>query len=232
MKALLLFLLMLLRAFTFSQKSNYSIGGSVLFSYNKIMGGVELNKLYNNKSHETISSLTFKVNYGFLGIKKYELDGIKVKGNSFSIQSSMEPPSGKLLPKDGNYIGDYYNSLEQVVLKGIDFSLLKQFPISNSFFFGFGLGYNNVINNGKVIWYNPIIDDKVERDTRFNFQTVYSISNFGYSFSLNKKLILKTIIQAYFFIPIENGKPSSRYSYSMPNIGVEGDISISLNYKL
>lgn len=206
-----IFLLSLINT-TKAQEILYSIGGNTSFSYNKITAGIEINTWNNAKRDKYIPKLTLKINYGLLGYK------------TTNINNNI-PEKKQIL----NHEEAYYSYFRKEVFMGIDISFLKEFKINNHFFFGIGTGWNQVQDKGYDLIYNPFINDSLKTNSTTKFQTVSILSNFGYSVLLSNNLIFKSTFNFYFFIPIKNGK-QIYYDASMPNVGVELDLSISLNY--
>lgn len=194
------------------------------------MGGISFTTWKSRNDRKTYPNWVFKASGGVVGYKTFEPDKtrITITENSAKAEGIEELPSGVfLIESQGDlYKGYYYNSYEQLVLVGIDLSVLKQFRISNGFYFGMGAGWNTSTNRGEVKWYNPIINDiRTEKPVLKDFSTVYVLTNIGYSTPLSENIIFNTSLQFNFHFPI-NTYPDA----SFPNVGVEQDVSFSFNY--
>ena len=194
------------------------------------MGGVLFTTWKSGNDRKTYPNWMFRVSSGIVGYKKFEPDKsrITITENSAKADGVGDLPSGVFLAKspNDNYKGTYYNSYEQLVLVGIDLSVLKQFRISNGFYFGMGAGWNTSSNKGKVKWYNPINNDSITENSLLkDFFTVYLLTNIGYSAQLSKNIIFNTSFQMNFHFP-DDTHPDA----SFPNVGVEQDVSFSFNY--
>jgi len=207
-----------------------TIGLNSTIYYNKFMGGVSFTTWKSGNDRKTYPNWVFKASGGVVGYKTFKPDKTRItiteKGSM--ADGAQEFPSGIFKPKslEETYKGTYYNSSEKLVLVGIDLSVIKQFRISNGFYFGMGAGWNTSSNKGKVKWYNPIINDSItEKSLLKDFFTVYLLTNIGYSAQLSKNIIFNTSFQMNFHFP-DDTHPDA----SFPNVGVEQDVSISINY--
>jgi len=197
----------------FTQNKNiYSVGINTSFLYNKFSLGAEFNIWNNVKRDKYIPKLTLKINYGLLGYRTSKIN-------------NTTPEQKHVL----NYKEAYYSYFRKEVLIGTDISFIKEFKINNSFFFGIGTGWNQVQDKGYELVYNPFTSDSLKTNSKTKFQTISILSNFGYSVLLKNNLIFKSTLNFYFFVPFKNGK-QIYYDASMPNVGVELDLSVSLNY--
>lgn len=229
-KLIIFFLLMFLSLEIISQ--DMTIGVNSTISYNKFMGGILFTTWKSENDRKTYPNWVFRVSSGIVGYKKFEPDKsrITITENSAKADGVGDLPSGVFLAKspNDNYKGYYYNSSEKFVLVGLDLSVIKQFKVVNGFYFGVGSGWNTSKNNGDVIWYNPIANDtRTENSLLGGFSTFYLLSNFGFSTSLTKKVILNASIQLNYHFP-----NNANAFASFPNVGVEQDMSISINYLL
>jgi len=212
MKILTLIFFLLLFGTVNCQKTIYSVGVNTSFLHNKFTVGAEFNTWNNIKRDKYIPKLTLKINYGLLGYKTY------------AFQSDI-PDKNQIL----NYKEAYYSYFRKEVFVGLDISFIKEFKINNHFFFGAGVGWTRIKDNGYELAYNPFTSDSIKTESILNFKTVSILSNFGYSVLLKNNLIFKSTLNFYFFVPYKNGK-QIYYDASMPNVGVELDLSVSLNY--
>ncbi len=182
-------------------QNKYSIGIAGVLSYNRATAGIEINH-FNKRYKQEIPSLTLLLQAGLLGGQNY-------KFNHYN----------------SNQLVTYYTKFRLI---GFELSLIKEILIKKHFFFGIGTGYNTVIDYGTTTSYNP---EKNTRKSDLHFQTIFILTNFGYSFVLNKKNSLNIRSNFYFFIPFAKGK----FSYlggEIPNSGTEVGLLISFNHKL
>jgi hypothetical protein len=215
------------------QKTTTALGANLNFLHNKIYGGVQFSILKETKLFKTIPSWTFQFNYGIFGAKHIKQISPDTTGGGITLMNANSisydiPPNG---PKTNNR---FYTKEQNIKNIGWSFHFAKEFKISKFTFFGVGMGYAHIRDKGYLIWEDPFTNVTIEKNIDIDVSTVYFLVNLGFHYDLNKKWFINGILNLYFHTPVAPvNKDDKRYRLeaTLPTLGTEQDISISINYK-
>jgi len=193
------------------KKTTTSLGANLNFLHNKIYGGLQFSVLKEQKLFKTTPNWTFQFNYGIFGIKK----------TTENLSYDAHPP--------------FYQTKEHYIKNvGWSFHFAKEFKIANYTFFGLGMGHAHIRDKGYLIWEAPYTNELIKKDIDIDVSTVYFLTNLGFHYDLNKRWHINAILNLYFHTPVTPvSKDDEQYILegSLPTLGAEQDISISINYK-
>jgi len=217
----------------FAQKTNYAIGANINGSYNKIYGGIQFTVLKEDKQYTTRPSWIIQMNYGIYGIKHIKQNEPDTTGGGLFFSNAETMPYD--IPPNSPTTFGYYTKEHYIKNVGWNISISKEFKINKFFFFGLGFGTTIIKDKGYLIWVNPFINDIIKSNISIDVSTVYFLSNIGYHYDINKKWFVLIYLNLYFHTPInERSKDDKQYDTSdptLPTLGTEQDLSISINYK-
>ncbi len=220
-----LILVALFPLFSFSQKLEHAVGLNFNFLHNKYYGGIDYKLLRNSNTYNTNLLWSFQLNYGILGIKEYSIsdENVDTTGGGILVSNGLGGPIyvGPSLP-------GYYANYQKVKVRGLNFSVVRDFQCYNFIYLGIGAGYAMGKDIGYMTHRNPRTNE-VKKD--FYPNVIHSISVLtkpSIFFDVSKLVSVNIAAHFYFYYPISNDQTHAL----LPIIGVEQDLSFSLVYKL
>jgi len=217
-----------------AQETKYSVGTNINAFRNKVYGGLQLTILKTEKKHKSRPSWLFQFNYGLFGTKNIQQNIPDTTDGALIFQNSIEMPYD-IAPTDPFTYGGYYTKKHYIKNIGWNFSINKEFKINNYLFFGLGIGHAHIRDKGFLIWENLFTNSIIKKEINVDVSTIFFLSNIGYHYDFSEKWFLSVILNLYFHTPIRpESKDDKRYktnSTTLPTLGTEQDISISINYK-